>query len=127
MGNSAKLALHIHPRHGEVGLNYQYWVVPVYSLFLERGLFYYDLRLNRVATHHKPTKDKPCETDENYDMYECVKNRNAKQFMNQSQIDAHAGCAGVQGKLPTRYLDQVMSLTLIKRFSLLDTNSIGVH
>ena len=98
LGKAIKLALHIHPRQGELGLNYMSWVVPSYTLFLERGLFYYDLRLKRMAIYHRHTDHEPCENDPNYSMHQCVRDENAQFYTEQARIDRIDGCKGVKGK-----------------------------
>ncbi len=96
LGNAHKMPMHIHAPNAELGLNYQLWILPAYSLFIERGLLFYDLRLSRVALNQKNTEEKPCDTISEYDLFTCVRDFNAATYVNQTEIDKAEGCQGMK-------------------------------
>ncbi len=125
LGDKTKMPLHIHPDFAEVGLNFGYWVQPVNTIFIERGLFFYDIRLKRVAVNRKSTEGKPCSKDDNHNQYKCVTRLDGQIYTDQKVIDATSGCEGVKGKWQ-KVKDDI--LTLMRMFcSVLDSTSRSVY
>ncbi len=75
------MQMHIHPPNAQVGINFQYWVTPVYTVFLEKNVNFYDFRITREAVFMRNTEEHPCVEDPAYDRFNCVKNKTIEWYL----------------------------------------------
>ncbi len=90
------IQMHIHPPMAEIGMNYQYWMTPVYTKFLDSKIEFTEYRLTPTAVKKKNAEDDPCVEDPEYNRHTCVKKVTSDWYITMvKQVHVEPGCENI--------------------------------